>query len=421
MEAVSVIKYEGNNRTFVWKHPTEDFYTSSQLIVHESQEAIFFLNGRALDSFGPGRHTLETQNLPLLGRLINAPAGGQTPFHAEVYFVNLVEQMGIPWGTNSKVQFMEPTFNFPLSIGAFGEMALAVRNPRKLLIKIVGTEAILSQDALIGYMRMFLQTRIKSALANAIRDRKLCIFEMDAQLEELSVEVKKRLAPDFEEYGLELTQMLVTNVERPESDPMYRRFKELYFRQYADVREAEINQQVSVINQETEAKRTVIQAQATATKRQLEGYTYAQERGFDVAERVADNAAVGEFAGVGIGMGMLSGVSGPIGQVVGATVGSTVAGANLTGAVANVMPAAAVAATAPAAVAPAAAQTAPAAPTVPAAPVAAPTCPTCGAEVRPTWKLCPECGTPLMSPTCKYCGAELKPTWKLCPECGTPR
>ena len=93
MSITDVIKYEGNNQTFIWKHPSEDFNTGSQLIVHETQEAIFFLNGQALDSFGPGRHELETQNLPLLNGISKITTGGVSPFHSEVYFVNLIEQM----------------------------------------------------------------------------------------------------------------------------------------------------------------------------------------------------------------------------------------------------------------------------------------------------------------------------------------
>ncbi len=320
MSLIDVIKYEGDNQTFVWKHPEEDFNTGSQLIVHEAQEAIFFLNGQALDSFQPGRYELDTQNIPLLNKVINLPSGGESPFHAEVYFINLVEQMGISWGTNSKIQFMDPEFNFPLSIGASGEMALAVREPKKLLLKIVGTEAILSQDSLIKYFKSFLQTRIKAANAPAIPENTQSIFQMDAQLVELSNEVKKRLQPDFNEYGLELTQMMITTVVKPEGDPIYEQFKELYFRQYADVKDAQINQQVGVINQETIAKQTVIEAKGIAEKRQVEGYTYQQERGFDVAEQMAQNEAVGEFANMGIGLGMMSGVGGTMGTVVGGAV-----------------------------------------------------------------------------------------------------
>ena len=101
MSITDVIKYEGNNQTFIWKHPSEDFNTGSQLIVHETQEAIFFLNGQALDSFGPGRHELETQNLPLLNGISKITTGGVSPFHSEVYFVNLIEQddMRKPFGS----------------------------------------------------------------------------------------------------------------------------------------------------------------------------------------------------------------------------------------------------------------------------------------------------------------------------------
>jgi len=317
MSIIDVIKYEGDNKTFISKFDGEDFNTSSQLVVHESQEAIFFLNGQALDLFGPGRHTLETQNIPVLNKIVNLPTGGVSPFHAEVYFINLVEQMGIAWGTNSRVQYMDPEFNFPLSIGASGEMALAVRDSRKLLVKLVGTEAVLSQEKLIQYFKAFLQARIKTVLANTIVDERLSIFQLDSKLEELSETLKKKLLPDFGEYGLELTQFLVTTVVKPDGDDIYERFKDLYFRQYADVREAQIQQQVGVIEQETAAKQTVIEAKATAEKRQIEGYTYQQERGFDVAEQMVQNEAVGEFTNLGIGMGMIGGVGAPVAGMVG--------------------------------------------------------------------------------------------------------
>ena len=80
MPIADIIKYEGDNSTFIWKHPCEDFNTTSQLIVHESQEALFMLDGKALDLFGPGRYTLETQNLPLVGKYINRLSDGESPF-----------------------------------------------------------------------------------------------------------------------------------------------------------------------------------------------------------------------------------------------------------------------------------------------------------------------------------------------------
>lgn len=116
MAISEVIKYEGDNETFVWKHPLEDFNATTQLIVHESQEAIFFMNGQAFDLFGAGRYTLETQNIPLIGKLLNRATGDKTPFHCEVYFINKTEQMSIKWGTDSKVQYVDPTYGFPIRI-----------------------------------------------------------------------------------------------------------------------------------------------------------------------------------------------------------------------------------------------------------------------------------------------------------------
>ena len=120
MAIADIIKYEGDNSTFIWKHPNEDFNSLTQLIVHDSQEAVFMLNGEVLDVFGAGRYTLETQNIPKLGKILNRAVGDKTPFHCEVYFINKTEQMSIKWGTDSRVEFVEPTYGFPLSIGASG-------------------------------------------------------------------------------------------------------------------------------------------------------------------------------------------------------------------------------------------------------------------------------------------------------------
>jgi membrane protease subunit (stomatin/prohibitin family) len=322
-----VLKYEGDNSTFVWKHPIEDFNTGAQLIVHESQEAVFFMNGQVLDLFGSGRHTLETQNMPLVGKFFNRPTDDKTPFHCEVYFVNKTEQLAIKWGTDSKVEYVEPTYGFPLKIGASGEMSLRVKDSRKLLVKIVGTERVLSQDGLTRLFRMFLMTRIKTYLATLIKNEKINIFEIDEQLVRVSGELRERLSPDFADYGISLENFFVTNIVKPEDDKQYQRFKELHFRQFADVKEAQLRQQVSVIEQQTKAQQTVIEAQAKAQKRAMEGYSYQDERGFNVAERMASNEAVGQMTNLGIGMGMITGVGSTVGGTVGGMMQNTLGNA----------------------------------------------------------------------------------------------
>lgn len=310
-----IIKYEGDNSTFVWKHPCEDFNSLSQLIVHESQEAIFFLNGQALDLFGAGRYTLETENIPLLRRIINIPTGGESSFHCEVYFVNKTEQMAIKWGTDSKVQYIEPSYGFPLSIGASGEMTLSVDDSRKLLIKLVGTEQTLDRQQLTAYFRSILMAKVKPYIAQTMRANAINIFEIDENLEKFSADIHNRLIPDFLDYGIMLNRFYVTTIVKPDGDAQYEKFKDLHFRQYADIAEAKLRQQTDVIYAQTAAQKVVIASQAQATKRAQEGYTYAQERGFDVAEKVAQNEAVGQFTNMGVGLGTMAGVGGAVGGV----------------------------------------------------------------------------------------------------------
>lgn len=315
-----IIKYEGDNGTFIWKHPCEDFNSMTQLIVHESQEAIFFMNGQALDLFGPGRYTLETQNIPLIGKVLNRATGDKTPFHCEVYFINKTEQMSIKWGTDSKVQYIEPTYGFPISIGASGEMSLRVEDSRKLLVRLVGTERDLSQQKLVGFFRAFLMTRVKTYIAQVMKTNAINIFEIDENLTMFSENIHKLLIPDFLGYGVSLERFFVTNIARPDSDRQYEKFKELHFRQYADIAEAKLRQQTDLIYAQTEAQKVIIDSQAQAKKREQEGYTYQQERGFDVATEVARNEAVGQFTNLGVGLGTMAGVGGAVGGVVGSAV-----------------------------------------------------------------------------------------------------
>lgn len=320
-----VIKYEGDNSTFVWKHKCEDFNTASQLIVHESQEAVLFRDGQALDLFGAGRYTLQTQNIPLLRNLINIPTGGKSPFHCEVYFINKTHQMTIKWGTDSQVQYMEPKYTFPLQIGLSGEMVLSVENSKKLLIKIIGTEKVLTQEGLTQKFRAFLMSKIKPYIAKTMQEAKFTIFEIDSHMAELSEELHKMLIPDFSEYGIKLEHFFVTNIAKPEGEKAYEKFKDLHIRQYSDVAEAQLKQQINIIDEETEKKRKIIEAEGIAEKRRLEGYTYAQERGFDVAEKVAENEGIGNFSSLGIGLGMMGGVAGTVGEMTGEAVRKTTA------------------------------------------------------------------------------------------------
>ena len=316
MNLAQIIKYEGDNTTFVWKHECEDFNTSSQLIVHESQEALFFSNGQACDLFGPGRHSLKTENIPFLKRLKNIPTGGETPFHCEVYFSNKVEQMAIKWGTDSKVEYLDPQFKFPLKIGASGDMSLKVDDSRKLLVKLVGTEKDLSQERLTNYFRGILMLHVKSYIAQVMRNSAISIFEVDEHLQEFSNILLERLRPDFLEYGVSLQRFTVTTIVKPDGESNYERYKNIFFEESIGIREERLRQQRQLIQQETDSQKIIMESQAIAQKRKLEGYTYQQERSYDVAEKVAQNEGAGNFTGMGMGLGMMGGVAGGMGATV---------------------------------------------------------------------------------------------------------
>jgi len=417
MAIADVIKYEGDNSTFIWKHPLEDFNWGSQLIVHESQEAVLFMSGQALDSFGPGLHLLETQNMPIAGGFFKRATDDRTPFHCEVYFINKTEQMAIKWGTDTKMEYVEPTYGFPLQIGACGEMNVRLEDGRKLLINVVGTEHSFTQMQLVQKFRAFLLVRLKPYMVNYIKENRISIFEIDEHLQTMSDSIKASLSTDFQSYGLSLEQFFITSVLKPEEDRNYRRFKDLHFRNYADVAEAKLRQQVGVIDQQTAAQRMVIEAQGIAQKRSLEGYTYQDERGFDVAERVASNQAVGQMTNLGIGMGMISGIGGTVGNHVGGMMQNVLSPKDATAENTATPPTAAKC--------PKCGATLPenakfclecGAKVEPPAPPAV-VCPKCGAKVA-GGKFCLECGAPLTPPTCPKCGKPVAAGAKFCGECG---
>ena len=385
-----IIKYEGDNSTFVWKHPCEDFNALTQLIVHESQEAVFFMNGQALDLFGAGRYTLQTQNIPVLGKALNRVTDDKSPFHCEVYFINKAEQMAIKWGTDSRVQYIDPTYGFPISIGASGEMSLRVEDSRKLLVKLVGTESYLNQNKLVSFFRAAIMMRVKTYIAQVMKSNSINIFEVDENLTVFSESIKKLLVNDVAEYGVSLEQFFVTSIVKPDGERQYEKFKELHFRQYADIAEAKLRQQVSAIDAETAAQRLVIDSKAQATKREQEGYTYAQERGFDVAEKVAENEAIGQMTGLGVGLGTMVGVGGAVSGVVGGAVGD---------AIHNTVPVQQNSGT------------------------SATFCENCGARLTAGASFCEDCGTSISkaSEYCTSCGYKFERQGKFCPKCGNKR
>lgn len=426
----SVIKYEGGNDVLVWKHPIEDFNLGSQLIVHESQEAIFFRDGQALDCFGAGRYTLATQKLPLLNELYKLPVE-ENVFHSEVYYINLVTQTGIKWGTDSKVRLFDPESGLHIELGACGEFNLRVSNSRKLLIKLVGTtNEFRSNDVisvnpwniklLTGKFKGLIVAKVKAVLAKIIKENHINVLEIDSHLETIADSLKVEINKTLEDYGLHIPEFYLSNILTPDDDPNFRRMKEQYAEQYLLVREEQIRKnvalaeqqrmiveaqtgaQVEIIAAQAQAEAYRLKAQAEAQEMQMKGYTYQQE-----TQRMVGVAAVENQGNGGSGAGsMIGGVTGMVGDIMG--LGVTL------GAVGNVVN------MTKDAIAPVANMTQgvmnPAA-----QPADGWNC-SCG-QANITSKFCPNCGSKKPEPQTGWncsCG-QTNITTKFCPECGSPR
>lgn len=352
----SVIKYEGGNDIFVWKHPIEDFNLGSQLIVHESQEAIFFKDGQALDLFGAGRYTLATQNLPLLEELYKFPTNTDTPFHSEVYFINMTTQMGIKWGTDSKVRLFDPVSGLHIEIGACGNFNIRVTDSRKLLFKIVGTTRELTQgqisgdgyksSEMVGKFKSLIMNKVKSNLARAIKELNINILEIDEYLDVLSDKIKNIINETLDEYGLTMPEFFITTIVTPDDDPNFRRLKQQFADRTLKVREEEIRKaeaeaaqgrrileaqteaQLKMVGAQGEAEALKIRAQAEAEaykaqafaeaeEMKAKGYTYQQETARQVGLEAMQNGitgggsptgGLGDIAGLGVTLGAMGGV-----------------------------------------------------------------------------------------------------------------
>lgn len=376
MAIFEVIKYEGDNSTFVWKHPAEDFNTKSQLIVHETQEALLFKNGVALDLFTAGRHTLDTQNIPLLRKFVNLPFGSVSPFHCEVYFINKVVSMDVLWGTSSPIPIKDALYDIILPVGANGQFAVQIEDSRRFITTMVGTVREFNQVTLTNAFRGILMTKIKDYIANQFVKEKITFLEINAHIESISQVIYENLSVEFAEYGIRLVNFNVNSIFVPENDPSYVRLKA------ALARKAEMN---------------------------IVGYNYQQERTFDVLEGAAKNEGTGAgVMGTGIGLGM----GANLGNVISAAFGGAIASIDVKET--NPQTADGVCKKCGAKL-----------------PANAKFCLECGERVTheetvicpnckeptPKGKFCLHCGYRL-SVTCPQCGANLVPGAKFCPECG---
>ncbi len=208
-----------SNDIFAYRFPNTNLSAATQLLVRESQQAVLFSKGRLMQKFGPGKHTLNTENIPLLKDLYGIPFGGKNPFTAEVWFVNRTAPLTINWRTDI-MRYSDPDFNgatFPLF--AEGTYGLKVKDAESFLIQLVGTLNNFTSADLSRHFMGALISKTKSAILSYMNTNRYGLNYVSAHLDELSEFIKEPLAEFWEGYGFNLEGYYITTVDLDTSSP----------------------------------------------------------------------------------------------------------------------------------------------------------------------------------------------------------
>ncbi len=181
-----------------------DFRIGSQVIVRDSQAAVFFRDGRALDVLGPGAHTIATANVPLLVDFIGKAFSGETPFKAEVYFVSLREFTDLKWGTPTPITIKDPELGMA-RVQARGSYAVQITDPQLFVNKIVGTQGIYRTSDIQGFFRSMILTKLTDLVGEIGKS----VLELAGMAEEVTMGVRAKAVEEFEARGVNLTSVYV--------------------------------------------------------------------------------------------------------------------------------------------------------------------------------------------------------------------
>ena len=285
----SRILFEGDADTLVWKHPVEDFNKGSQMVVRDSQEVIFFVNGMALTPFTAGRYTLESKGLPPAEDYVYLMPDSGDVIHSQVYFVNMASQMAVKWGTPDRVNIIDPLTGAPFSIGVRGVLNFRISDSRKFVLKLVGTTGGLKREDVMdngnnhirNYFREVIQVVAPSCIASAITNESIDILQIDLSRARLSKAVLPELKPYFDDYGIEITELMIAGIELPEKGDLgYDALQTIIGLRQSNLKKAVIDNETDLTLAAMDAKKAVeIKSQQMAAEIERSKADYLAAKG----------------------------------------------------------------------------------------------------------------------------------------------
>ncbi len=282
---IDAIRYNGAAEELVWKFPYDNLTIGAQLTVNQSQDAVFLKGGAVCDVFGPGTHTLSTNNIPILQKLINLPFGGKTPFVAEVWYVNKTVKRNQKWGTATPIKLRDPQWGIIIPVRSYGEYGITIRDSNAFLKQLVGTQHVATTDDVLAQFKSLIISQITDTISKYIVDQKISVIDLPAKIDEVGNICRGKVSDEFAAFGMEVTNFNIDSINYPDDDPGVQKINE---------------------------------AMASAQQRKIEGFTYEQEQSFDVLKTAAGNEGGGSgLAGAGISLGVGLGVGGAMGNQMG--------------------------------------------------------------------------------------------------------
>lgn len=382
MAIIDFVKWDpGNSPVYAWKFPQSNLSTYTQLVVTESQEAILFSKGQLIAKFGPGKHTLDTENLPILRKLFGLPFGGKNPFTAEVWFVNKLLPLNIDWETDS-MMIHDPDYQTMVPLVASGRYGLRVSDPEKFLIKLVGTATAFTAENLTDHFWGALTSKTKTVLLQFINSNRIGIKNISAFLDPLSANLKVPISVFWEEFGITLIDFYITTIE---------------------------------VDTSTEAGRRIMDAMSRQSAQAIGGYTYQQSKAFEIADNAVNSLDSGQggLLGAVVATGLMGNLAGSGLMQAQPTQGNPPPGGQM-----NHPPAAA--GTKEVFCSNCAKKFSSSMKFCPHCGDPYTPCPKCGADNDKDAKRCVSCGIPLQSSSlkCQNCNSEIPPNSMFCPNCG---